>query len=189
MRTNRAVIATVLLFALTGCVGGPLAGGPSPSPASPTEPASSPVATPTACTEPETTPVDPIRETVEPSDYPARPPTLNQSSVAAYVTAYERAYSRNEALRPKTRRVTVSVTDVSVEATEAGYRVRLVSRTNTWYGGTGNGSETATVVHGDGARIPVLYEIHADRLTRAEGGYEDTPTAAETRVRECWDTA
>jgi hypothetical protein len=195
MRTSRATVAVLVLFAVTGCVGGPLAGGQSASPASPSDspaaptasPASSPGGTPTECREPGDTPVDPVRESVDPSDYPDRPATWNESSVEAYVTAYERAYSRNDALRRKTRQVTVSVSDVSVETTDAGYRVRLVSRTNTWYGGTGEGTETATVVHGDGPLVPVLYEIRDDRLTRAEGGYEDTPTAGETRAVACWD--
>ncbi|WP_276261200.1 hypothetical protein [Haloglomus litoreum] len=85
--------------------------------------------------------------------------------------------------------MTVAVSDVSVTATGDGYRVRLTSRTNTWYGGPAEGNETATIVHGDGAHIPVAYHLTDGRLVRAEGGYDATPTVgpAAGRTVRCFD--
>ncbi len=140
------------------------------------------------CTEDRQSPTDPIRDNVEPSPYPDRPETWDESSVRSYVVAFEQAWSRNQELYPKTKRVTVIVSDVTVTATESGYRVRLTSRTNTWYGGPAEGNQTATIVHGDGAAIPVVYTVTEDRLVRAEDNFGATPTAGlrSGRTVRCW---
>lgn len=173
MPSRRSVLALLVAVALAGCVSGlPGAGSPA-SPAG--SPSGTPTATPTECTEQRQTPVDPVREDVTPSTYPDRPATWNESTVRTYVVAFEEAWSRNRHLRPETKRVTVGVWDVSVVATDDGYRVRLTSQTNTWYGGPAEGNRTATVVHGDGPHLSVAYHLTEDRLVRTEGGRE-TPT-------------
>ncbi|PSP98898.1 hypothetical protein BRC89_05770 [Halobacteriales archaeon QS_4_70_19] len=173
MPSRRTVLAVLVVVALAGCVGG------LPGPGSLASPAGSPdgtsTATPTECTGPNQTPVDPIREDVTPSAYPDGPETWDESSVRAYVVGFQEAWSRNQHLRPETKRVTVSVWDVSVTSTDDGYRVRLTSQTNTWYGGPAEGNRTATTVHGDGPHLSVGYYLSDDRLVRTEGGRE-TPT-------------
>lgn len=177
----------LVAVALAGCVGGPLGSGSPSSPATPADPAATP--TPTECVEQRLTPTDPVREDVTPSTYPDPPATWNDSSARAYVVAFEEAWSRNQQLRPSTKRITVLVSDASVTATDDGYRVRLTSRTNTWYGGPAEGNETATIVHGDGAYIPVAYHLSDGRLVRSEGEYDTTPTVGPRagRTVRCFD--
>lgn len=176
MQSRRTTLAVLVAVALAGCVGGAVGPG---SPAAPTDtPDATPTYTPGECTEPNRTPVDPVREDVAPSQYPDRPEEWTESSVREYVVAFEEAWSRNERLRPDTERVTTNVWDVSVLPVEDGYRVRLTSQTNTWYGGPAEGNETATIVHGDGAHIPVAYHLSDGRLVRAEGDHQSTPTVS-----------
>lgn len=185
MSSRRTTLALLVAVAVAGCVGGPLGAGSPESPASPDE---TPTPSPTPCTENRLSPTDPIRDDVEPSPYPDRPETWDESSVRAYVVAFEQAWSRNQQLRSKTKRVTVGVSDVTVSASENGYRVRLASRTNTWYGGPAEGNQTATIVHGDGAYIPVAYTLTEHRLVRAESNFGSTPTAGlrTGRTVRCW---
>jgi hypothetical protein len=187
MVSRRRTLALLVAVALAGCVGGAVGPG---SPVSPTDtPDAAPTDTPGECTEPDRTPVDPVREGVTPSEYPDRPEEWTESSAREYVVAFEEAWSRNERLRPDTRRVTTSVWDVSVLTVEDGYRVRLTSQTNTWYGGPADGNETATVVHGDGPQVPVAYHLSDGRLVRAEGDHQSTPTVGPATgwTARCFD--
>ena len=81
--------------------------------------------------------------------------------------------------------MTVNAHDVRVERTDDGWVVRLTSQTNTWAQGRSEGTETATVVHGDGAVIPVAYRVTDDRVVRAEGDYETTPDPSSGEILEC----
>lgn len=187
MPSRLPTLVVLVTVALAGCVGGPFGAGAPSSPGNTSD--TTPTSTPTECTEERLSVTDPIRDDVNPSPYPDRPATWNESSVRAYVVAFEHAWSRNQQLREATKRVTVAVSDVSVTATGDGYRVRLTSRTNTWYGGPAEGTETATIVHGDGAYIPVAYHLTDGRLVRAEGGYDSTPTVGplDGRTIRCFD--
>ena len=57
--------------------------------------------------------------------------------------------------------------------------VDVTSRTNTWAQGTDTAEGTPTVVHGDGARIPVRYHLPDEGLDRLELGDDATPLAGE----------
>lgn len=173
MQTRRTTLAVLVAVALAGCVGGALGPGAPTSPATPASPTATP---PGECTAERRTPVDPVREDVTPSDYPERPAEWNASSVRAYVVAFEEAWARNAHLRADTKQVVTYVSEPTVRRVDDGYRVRLVSQSNTWHGGLPEGNGTATVVHGDGAPIPVAYHLSEGRLVRAEGDYEATPT-------------
>jgi len=184
MPSRLSMLVLLVAVALAGCVGG-LPGGGAPG-----SPDSTPDATPTAteCTEQRLSVTDPTRDNVNPSPYPDRPANWTESSVRAYVVTFEQAWSRNQQLREATKRVTVSVSDVSVARTADGYHVTLTSRTNTWYGGPAEGNRTATIVHGDGAYIPVRYALTDGRLVRAEGRFDATPTVGPQsgRTLRCW---
>lgn len=173
MDTRRPALAVLVAVVLAGCVGG------APGPASP----ASPTATGDDCTQEDRTAVDPVRADVTPSPYPDRPAAWDESAVRDYVVAFEEAWARNEHLRAGTKRVEVLVADVTVRQVDGGYRVDLVSRTNTWHGGLREDDETATVVHGDGPRIPVAYHLSDRRLVRAAGDHRVTPTVGPTAGR------
>jgi hypothetical protein len=188
MPSRLPMLVLLVAVALGGCVGGlPGAGAPGSPDGSP---GTTPAPTPTECTEQRLSVTDPTRDNVNPSPYPDRPANWTESSVRAYVVAFEQAWSRNQRLREATKRVTVSVSDVAVTRTDYGYRVDLTSRTNTWYGGPAEGNRTATIVHGDGAYIPVRYAVTDGRLVRAEGRFDTTPTAdpQSGRTLRCWDS-
>jgi len=186
MPSRRPILVLLVAVALAGCVGGPFGVGAPGSPDS--TPDATPTSTPTECTEQRLSVTDPARDDVEPSPYPDRPANWTESSVREYVVAFEQAWSRNQQLREATKRVTVSVSDVSVARTADGYRVTLTSRTNTWYGGPAEGNQTATIVHGDGAYIPVRYAVTDGRLVRAEEQFDATPTVGQRsgRTLRCW---
>jgi hypothetical protein len=116
---------------------------------------------------------------VTPSEFPDRPADPTAGTVESYVVAFEEAYSRNEALFEDTKRVTVYTGDVSVKRVNGTRVVDLVSVTNTWAQGTATDGETATVVHGDGPRIPVRYHLTDDGLYRNELDYDETPVPGE----------
>ncbi|WP_255195868.1 hypothetical protein [Halorarius litoreus] len=179
MRTA-ALLATALVL-LAGCTAGPV--GTSESPTKSPTPTVSPT---TTCTDHQRETVDPVRDEVAPSDLPDRPGTLNQSTVRAYVVAYEEAYARNGRLSRISTRVTTNVGDVRVTETADGWRVRLNSQTNTWAAGTETADGTPTVIHGDGPRVPVTYWLTDGRLVRATADYDETPTRQSGRVVQCF---
>lgn len=176
-----AVALLVAVVAVAGCTGGPT--GPTTTETE-TSPTDSP--TMTTCNEVPRGTVDPYRDDVNPTPLPDRPDALNESSVHDYVVAYEEAYARNGRLRADSTRVSVSVFDVRVNETGDGWVVRLTSRTNTWAQGTDTSDGTPTVVHGDGAHIPVVYELTDERLTRGEGDYNQTPSPTVGETVECF---
>lgn len=179
---RRVALPTALLVALAllaGCTAGPA------GTATTTDTMTTPDGGPADCNPADRETVDPYRDDVEPSDLPDHPATLNRSSVRAYVVAYEQAYARNGHLGRGSTRVSTSVSDVRVEETDGGWVVRLTSRTNTWAAGTDTSDGTPTEVHGDGARLPVLYEMADDRLVRAEGDYGETPAPGDGTTLEC----
>lgn len=172
-----AALLAVGVVVLAGCTAGPLG---TDEPPSPTE---SPAGT---CTEHQRETVDPYRDAVEPSELPERPDTLTRASVRDYVVAYERAYARNGRLERISTEVSTNVQDVSVSQTGNGWVVRLTSQTNTWAAGTDTADGTPTVVHGDGAELPVAYLLTDDRLVRSVGDYGETPSPSHGRVVECY---
>lgn len=137
---------------------------------------------PSDCTPQVRETVDPVRDGVDPSAFPDRPATWNESSVRSYVVAFEEAYARNGALRETSTRVEVSVTDVSVSETDGAWVVHLASQTNTWAKSVDAGTATPTVVHGDGARVPVVYHLTDRGLYRREAAMGGTPSASATRT-------
>jgi hypothetical protein len=185
---------TVLLVALlvfAGCTtalgpSGAGTGSPTTTPVPPPSatPTADPSATPGECEAVEQRTVDPFRDDVEPSEFLDPPAAWNRSSVERYVVAFEEAYARNGALREESTRVDVLVAEVSVERRDGAWVVDLVSRTNTWAQGRATGTATATVVHGDGARVPVTYRLTDRALYREEGRVGGTPSgsAASTRA-------
>jgi len=183
----RPIVLSALLLVTAGCLGG-VGPGTSTETARPSDhatPSTSPTPSAVACEEAPHETVDPYREEVTPSDHPEPPSAWTESSVREYVVAYEEAYARNRQLREDSTRVTVNAHDVRVERTDDGWVVRLTSQTNTWAQGRSEGTETATVVHGDGAMIPVAYRVTDDRVVRAEGDYETTPDPASGEILEC----
>jgi hypothetical protein len=78
----------------------------------------------------------------------------------------------------------VIVGDVSVERHDGTWIVDLTSRTNTWVQGRATGTATATVVHGDGARVPVTYRLTDRALYRVEGSPGGTLSGGPTRTPE-----
>jgi hypothetical protein len=183
--TLAILVALAALVVLGGCISAP-SGGPATDASSPQgthDPtgtigtdATSPGTVPTGeCDPVERATVDPVREDLSPRDLPAPPSSRDRGSVREYVVAFEKAYSHNDALSKTSTRVSVSVYDVEVRATDRGWVVSLVSVTNTWAAGTNSAGGTPTVVHGDGHRVPVTYHLFADRLYRVEFGYDATP--------------
>ncbi len=165
MRRRRGILLAVLAVTVTiaGCSA--LVGGPTPTP------------TTEDCTPDEQHVVDPFRESVEPSEFPEPPDQWTASSVEAYVVGVEKAYSRNDALRHESTRVTVSVSSVQVVREGESWVIQLTSRTNTWAAGTATGSGTPTVIHGDGALVPVVYRLTDRALYRTEGDVGGNPSA------------
>ena len=183
---RRQVAPTVVLavsLVLAGCVAIPGGGGSETPGGAPSETWTL-TPTPGECDAVERNPVDPFREDVEPSELPDPPEVWNRSSVERYVVAFEEAYSRNEALRTTSTRVEVIVGDVSVERSDGEWVVELTSRTNTWAQGRGTGTATATVVHGDGANVPVTYRLTDRALYREEGRVGGTPSSSVTTAPE-----
>lgn len=172
-----------LLLVTAGCLGTLSSDGTATE--SPATPTGTSTPEPESCDESERATVDPFREEVTPSDHPEPPAEWTESSVREYVVAYEEAYARNQRLGDESTQVSVIVGDVSAERVDDGWVVRLTSRTNTWAQGSPDGSETATVVHGDGAPIPVAYRVTDDRVVRAEADYGTTPEPAGGRTVEC----
>jgi hypothetical protein len=187
MPSRLPALVVLVAVVLSGCVAGPLGAGAPESPDS--TPSVTPTSTPTECTEQRLSVTDPARDNVNPSPYPDRPANWTGSTVREYVVAFEQAWSRNQRLREATKRVTVSVSDVAVTRTGYGYRLDLTSQTNTWYGGPAEGNRTATIVHGDGAYVPVRYVVTDGRLVRSEGRFDSTPTGGPQsgRTLRCWD--
>ncbi|MEF8840426.1 MAG: hypothetical protein V5A62_02215 [Haloarculaceae archaeon] len=194
-RTCRRALLTALLagmLMLAGCTAVPGGGGdgtrtPTLTPVTPPtgSPPGTSTPTPGECDTVEQGTVDPFREDVEPSELPDPPAEWNRSSIERYVVAFEEAYSRNAALRTTSTRVEVIVGDVSVERSGDTWVVELTSRTNTWAQGRATGTATATVVHGDGARIPVTYHLTDRGLYRTQrsvgGPSSGSPTATPDR--------
>lgn len=184
MRRRRVALMTVLAVTvvLAGCVAA-FGGDTSPTPTAGTE----------DCSPDEQHVVDPFRESVEPSEFPETPDQWTASTVEAYVVDVEKAYSRNDALRHESTRVTVSVSGVSVTREGDAWIVELTSRTNTWAAGTAAGSATPTVIHGDGAQIPVVYRLTDRALYRTEGTVGGQPSATTEpttpagRILVCFD--
>lgn len=181
------------MLVLAGCTAAPRSGGERTRTSTLTPvvpPTDTPTGTPTdtsgECEAVAQHPVDPFREDVEPSELPEPPAEWNRSSVERYVVAFEEAYARNEALRTDSTRVEVTVGEVSVERRDEAWVVDLVSRTNTWAQGRATGTATATVVHGDGARIPVTYRLTDRALFRKAGTVAGTPSSDTTPRAEPW---
>lgn len=174
MRSRRAARALLLALALTAA--GCLTALDDGAGATPTD------TTMEDCTPADRTTVDPYRDSVEPSALPDRPATLNESSVRAYVVAFESAYARNGALAEHSTRVEVSVTDVSVSKAGDTWVVSLTSRTDTWAQGRPEGNQTATPVHGDGPYVPVVYHLTDGGLSRIEDADTGSPSASATRT-------
>lgn len=132
--------------------------------------------------------VDPYRDDVEPSEFPDRPDELTTASVETYVAAFEQAFARNLRLSKESTQVDTMVTVENVSEQNGTWVVDVVSRTNTWAQGTESAEGTATVVHGDGARIHVRYHLTDVGLYRNELGYDETPVAGEFgRAVACFD--
>lgn len=198
MERARPALLTALLagmLVLAGCTAAPGSGGdgtgtPTLTPATP--PTDTPAGTATASSTPgeceavEQRTVDPFRDDVEPSEFPDPPAAWNRSSVERYVVGFEAAYARNGALREESREVNVLVAEVSVERRDGAWVVDLVSRTNTWAQGRATGTATATVVHGDGARIPVAYRLTDRGLYRAERDIGQPPSGTPTPTPGGW---
>jgi len=196
---RRALLTAFLagMLVLAGCTAAPGSGGDGTgtSTLTPvTPPTDTPAGTPTPtttrapreCEAVEQRTVDPFREDVEPSEFPEPPEERNRSSVEQYVAAFEAAYARNDALRGDSTKVNVLVAEVSVERRDGTWVVDLVSRTNTWAQGRATGTATATVVHGDGARITVTYRLTDRGLYRAERGVGEPPSGTPTPTPRGW---
>lgn len=183
MRRALPLVALAAVLVSAGCLA---AVGPgSPTPETPEERAgsSTPYPTPSGeCDAVDRETVDPFRDDVEPSPIPDRPDELTVDSVESYVAEFEEAYARNGALYEDSTEVNTLVVVENVTHREGVWVVDLVSRTNTWAQGTATGTATATVVHGDGPRVPVRYHLTADGLYRLELGYDETPVAGEYGV-------
>jgi hypothetical protein len=180
----RALLLATLLV-LAGCLGGPVGTTPEETETPTATPTPSPTAT-AVCEPYEPAKVNPSREDVTPSPLPGKPEELTADSAKAFATAYEEAYARNGELQPDTKRVETYTGDVSVEAVDGGYVVRMFAVTNVWHGGVQQGTHTSTVIHGDGAQIPVAYYV-TDRLVRRDsGGYDEEPTPRDGTILECW---
>jgi len=182
-----ALLAVLLAFAgCTAALDGAGGGTDTPTTVPPSSgmPSGTPTATPGECVAVGPATVDPFREGVEPSGRPEPPDEWNRSSVERYVVAFEAAYARNAALRVNTREASVIVGDVSVDRRDGTWIVDLTSRTNTWVQGRATGTATATVVHGDGARVPVTYRLTDRALYRVEGSPGGTLSGGPTRTPE-----
>lgn len=100
------------------------------------------------------------------SEYPDPPNQVNDSSVAAYVVAFERAYFRNVIIAEAAAdpamnltRVTVSAQVERVTLTNGSYTVVLAPMAGTKY---------ASGIHGD--RWPtVTYLVSENRIVRSQG--------------------
>jgi hypothetical protein len=181
------------MLALAGCTAAPGGVGdgtrtPTLTPVTPPSgsPPGTPTPTPGECEGVERNPVDPFREEVEPSKYPGPPEEWNRTSIERYVVAFEEAWARNGALREESTEVNVLVAEVSVERRDGAWVVELVSRTNTWAQGRASGTATATVVHGDGARIPVTYRLTDRALYRTERDVGEPPSGTPTPTPGGW---
>jgi hypothetical protein len=175
MRRALPLVTLASLLVLAGCLSPVGPGSPTPETPARTE-TPTPYPTPTGeCDAVERQTVDPFRDDVEPSDLPERPSNLTAGSVETYVAEFEEAYARNGALSAGSTQVNTLVTVEDVSDRDGAWVVDLVSRTNTWAQGTASGTATATVVHGDGARIPVRYHLTSEGLYRQELGYDETP--------------
>lgn len=172
MCSRRAATALLLALTAAGCLTA-LDDGAGVTPTD---------TTPESCTPVDRTTVDPYRDSVEPSALPDRPATWNESSVRAYVVAFERAYARNGALAEHSTQVEVSVTDVSVSKAGDTWVVSLTSQTNTWAQGRPDGNKTATPVHGDGPYVPVVCHLTDSGLYRTEDADTGSPSASATRT-------
>lgn len=171
MRRVPLLAALILSIVIAGC-SATTGIGPTATPTKATPMTSSPI----RCTADRQHVVDPMRDSVEPSEYPEPPDQWTASSVEAYVVGVEKAYSRNDALRRESTRVEVAVSGVSVTREGDTWFVELTSRTNTWAAGTATGSATPTVIHGDGALVPVVYRLTGRALYRTEGAVTATPS-------------
>ncbi|WP_276261199.1 hypothetical protein [Haloglomus litoreum] len=87
MPSRLPILVVLVAVALAGCVGGPFGAGAPSSPGD--TPDTAPTPTPTECTEERLSITDPIRDDVNPSPYPDRPATWNETSVRAYIVAFE----------------------------------------------------------------------------------------------------
>lgn len=175
MRRALPLVALAGLLVLAGCLSAVGPGSPTPATPDGTD-TPTPHPTPSGdCDAVEQETVDPYRDDVEPSEFPEHPAELTAESVEAYVSAYETAYARNAALSEDSTEVNTLVEVENVTERNGTWVVDLVSRTNTWAQGTESGTATATVVHGDGARIHVRYHLTDEGLYRLELGYDETP--------------
>jgi hypothetical protein len=183
MQRALPLVALAAVLVTAGCLSS--VGPGSPTPETPDDRAETPTPhqTPSGeCEAVERETVDPFRDDVEPSPIPDRPEELTADSVESYVAEFEKSYARNGALFEDSRRVNTLVVVENVTRREGVWVVDLVSRTNTWAQGTATGTATATVVHGDGARISVRYHLTADGLYRLELGYDETPVPGKYGV-------
>lgn len=179
MRRALPLLALVALLLTAGCLSAVGPGSPTPESPDDTE-TPTPYPTPSdecEAYEPET--VDPYRDDVEPSELPDRPGELTAASVEIYVSGFEQAFARNRRLSKESTQVNTMVTVENVTDRNGTWVVDVISRTNTWAQGTESAEGTATVVHGDGARIHVRYHVTDEGLYRQELGYDETPVAGE----------
>ena len=188
MRRALRLLALSALLVTAGCLSAVGPGTSSPGTESP-DPTETPYPTPAAeCDAYERETVDPYRDDVEPSPFPELPSNRTAASVESHVVAFEEAYSRNEALFEDSKRVATYTQDVSVRRVNGTWVVDLVSVTNTWAQGPPTDGETATVVHGDGPRVPVRYHLSDDGLYRNELDYDETPVPGEYgRAVACYE--
>lgn len=178
MRRALPLLALVGLLLTAGCLSAVGPGSPTAETPDTETPTSYP--TPTGDCDPvEQQTVDPYRDDVEPSGLPDRPDELTAGSVETYVSRFEQAFARNQRLSKESTRVNTMVTVENVTERNGTWVVDVVSRTNTWAQGTESADGTATVVHGDGARIHVRYHVTDEGLYRLELGYDETPVAGE----------
>jgi hypothetical protein len=161
-------VPLVALLVTAGCLGGPLgAGSPTPT--------ASPSPTPTA------TPVTDLPDgSVEfpdgPKERPDRPATLNESSVRAYVHAFEYRYAYNSLWVNERSEVSLDCGVDAVNETAYGYEALVTcsgySEPDDSY--TGNGTDTPTSVpHGDWFTQTYRYRVDGDTTLRERVSMEE----------------
>lgn len=169
----RALLAALVIL-LAGCTAAPV--GPAESPTTPTAPCDPTTPTPEA-------PPD-----LSPRAWPDPPETRTLTSVESYVESFEHAFRHNDRLEPGTRYIETYVSSVTTATRGDSYLVRLESYTNGGVARSTPDEGTPVTVHWDGAPVHVAYLLTDDRLVRAEGDRETTPSldaVAQGRTVAC----
>lgn len=153
---HASALLVVGLLTTAGCIGGPVAGTPTASPTLDQAP------------HPNTT----ASIGDGPRERPARPATLNESTVEDYVHAFEYRYAYNSLWMSEHTEVSLACDVESTTTEQNGYDVTVTCTGSSTTGGEVEGNRAATTVHADWGTREVRY--HADGNSTVRFGFVGT---------------